>query len=135
MRGGSPYVPPVNLYAGSNASAGPYAPPPQPPYGAPSYAGSGISSHASPRVGSVPLEPAQPQAMLAAPEGFSRPPNRAQPYTQFEMLKISDMDDLLETTPRMPAVLMPHDVYHEDWIRLMNVSGRLSCVFPRRQGG
>lgn len=59
--------------------------------------------------------------MLTAPEGFSRPPNLAQPYTHFEMMKIQDMDDFLEVIPRMPLVLVPHDVYHEDWIRFMNV--------------
>ena len=29
------------------------------------------------------------------------------------------MDDLEKITPRMPAVLTTHDVYPEDWIRLM----------------
>jgi len=57
--------------------------------------------------------------MLPPPEGFSRPPNAAQSYTQFDTLKIQDMDDLMENMPRMPAVLTTHDVYHEDWIRFM----------------
>ncbi|THH33761.1 hypothetical protein EUX98_g366 [Antrodiella citrinella] len=57
--------------------------------------------------------------MLAAPEGFSRPPNLAQSYTPFDILKIQDMDDFFENIPRMPLVLVTHDVYHEDWIRLM----------------
>ncbi|PIL36851.1 hypothetical protein GSI_00541 [Ganoderma sinense ZZ0214-1] len=120
----SPYGAPgalVNLYAnpgstyGASAGQVPYAP--VPPYG------TGIGSHASPRVGAVPLDAAAGQQMLPAPEGFNRPPNRAQPYTQFEMIKIGDMDDFLEQMPRMPAVLMPHDVYHEDWIRLMTDLG------------
>lgn len=120
----SPYgVPgaPVNIYANPGSTYGapagqvPYAPPPA-PYG------TGIGSHASPRVGAIPLDAAGQQQMLPTPEGFSRPPNRAQPYTQFEMIKIGDMDDFLDQVPRMPAVLMPHDVYHEDWIRLMTVS-------------
>jgi len=34
-------------------------------------------------------------------------------------MKISDMDDFMDVIPRMPLVLVPHDVYHEDWIRLM----------------
>ncbi|KAI0722154.1 hypothetical protein C8T65DRAFT_704706 [Cerioporus squamosus] len=104
----SPYAPPINLYANPNATAAnsPYGG--QAPYGNP-YGGSGIGAHASPRQ----------QQMLSVPEGFNRPPNRAHPYTQFEMMKIGDMDDFLEHMPRMPAVLMPHDVYHEDWIRLM----------------
>jgi hypothetical protein len=59
--------------------------------------------------------------MLPAPEGFSRPPNAAQSYTNFETMKISDMDDFMDVIPRMPLVLVPHDVYHEDWIRLMTV--------------
>ena len=57
--------------------------------------------------------------MLAPPEGFSRPPNAAQSYTKFETIKIQDMDDLMESMPRMPVVLGPHDVYHPDWIRFM----------------
>ena len=57
--------------------------------------------------------------MLPPPEGFSRPPNAAQSYTQFDTLKLQDMDDLMDNMPRMPAVLTTHDVYHEDWIRFM----------------
>ena len=88
-------------------------------YGAQSggYGAPGIPP-ASPR---MPLAPGEAQQMLSAPEGFSRPPNLAQPYTHFEMMKIQDMDDFLEVIPRMPLVLVPHDVYHEDWIRFMNV--------------
>ena len=36
-------------------------------------------------------------------------------------MKIQDMDDFFENLPRMPKVLVPHDVYHEDWIRFMQV--------------
>ncbi|KAI1788993.1 hypothetical protein LXA43DRAFT_599309 [Ganoderma leucocontextum] len=118
----SPYGAPVNLYANPNTAYG--AAGGQAPYGAAPY-GSGIGSHASPRIGAVPLDAAAAgqQQMLSAPDGFSRPPNRAQAYTQFEMIKIGDMDDFLEQMLRMPAVLVPHDVYHEDWIRLMNDLG------------
>lgn len=63
--------------------------------------------------------------MLAAPEGFSRPPNLAQSYTPFDIIKIQDMDDFFENIPRMPLVLVTHDVYHEDWIRLMRASSSL----------
>jgi len=56
---------------------------------------------------------------MPAPEGFSRPPNLAQSYTRFDTIKIQDMDDFFENIPRMPLVLVPHDVYHEDWIRFM----------------
>lgn len=37
-------------------------------------------------------------------------------------MKIQDMDDFYENMPRMPKVLVPHDVYHEDWIRFIQVS-------------
>ncbi|KAH9999368.1 hypothetical protein BJV77DRAFT_1064275 [Russula vinacea] len=55
--------------------------------------------------------------MLPPPDGFSRPANLAQSYTFFDTMKIQDMDDYYENMPRMPKVLVPHDVYHEDWIR------------------
>lgn len=58
---------------------------------------------------------------LAAPECFSRPINAAHPYTPFEPMKIQDMDFFLESLPRMPIVLQTHDVYAEDWTRLMDV--------------
>jgi hypothetical protein len=62
----------------------------------------------------------QPE-QLAAPEGFSRPINAAQPYTPFDTMKIQDMDGFLDNIPKMPLVLQPHDVYHNDWIRFMQV--------------
>ena len=135
--GGRPtsvYASPPGMAPSSIYASPATAPPPiyggaQSPYGA---AGAGvygapIGAHASPRVMAAPLgDPAaggvQPQ--LPPPEGFARPPNRAHPYTQFEMLKIGDLDEMLESMPRMPAVLVPHDVYHEDWIRLMTVRFR-----------
>jgi hypothetical protein len=61
----------------------------------------------------------QEETMLPPPEGFSRPPNAAQPYTYFENLKVQDLDQLVESLPRMPAVLTTHDVYHQDWIRFI----------------
>ena len=64
----------------------------------------------------------QPQ-QLAAPEAFSRPVNAAQPYTPFETTKIQDMDDFPDNMPRLPLALQSHDVFHEDWIRLMQVCG------------
>ena len=66
-----------------------------------------------------PPQPQNEQGILPPPEGFSRPPNAAQSYTQFDTTKIQDMDDLMENLPRMPAVLMTHDVYHQDWIRFI----------------
>jgi len=63
--------------------------------------------------------PFSEEPQLAAPEGFSRPINAAQPYTPFEMMRVQDMDDFANHIPRMPLVLQPHDVFHEDWIRFM----------------
>ncbi|KAG2370104.1 hypothetical protein BDR07DRAFT_1387780 [Suillus spraguei] len=57
---------------------------------------------------------------LAAPEAFSRPPNAAQPYTPFSVMRIQEMDKFYDQIPRMPLVLDTHDVYHQDWIRFMN---------------
>ncbi|KAJ7499211.1 hypothetical protein FB451DRAFT_1204643 [Mycena latifolia] len=67
----------------------------------------------------MPDPNAADQGQLAAPEGFSRPVNVAQAYTPFETMKIQDMDDLVQNTPRMPAVLQPHDVYGSDWNRMI----------------
>ena len=64
-------------------------------------------------------QPPPEEGILPPPEGFGRPPNAALSYTQFDTLKIQDMDDLVGNMPRMPAVLTTHDVYHEDWIRFM----------------
>jgi hypothetical protein len=36
-------------------------------------------------------------------------------------MKIQDMDDFYDNMPKMLKVLMPHDVYHEDWIRFIQV--------------
>jgi len=68
--------------------------------------------------------------MLPPPDGFSRPANLAQSYTFFDTMKIQDMDDFYDNMPRMPKVLVPHDVYHEDWIRFIQVclSGFLVCI-------
>ncbi|KAE9405987.1 hypothetical protein BT96DRAFT_294677 [Gymnopus androsaceus JB14] len=76
---------------------------------------------------------------LAAPECFSRPINAAHPYTPFETMKIQDMDVFLESLPRMPIVLQTHDVYTEDWTRLMDDtalawSGRLPLPIPNLNG-
>ncbi|KAI0003045.1 hypothetical protein BJV74DRAFT_568572 [Russula compacta] len=78
-----------------------------------------------------------PPPMLPPPDGFSRPANLAQSYTFFETMKIQDMDDFYDNMPRMPKVLVPHDVYHEDWIRFiqdlaMAWSGKLPTTDPNR---
>jgi hypothetical protein len=57
-----------------------------------------------------------------APEAFSRPPNRSQPYTPFEPISLQELDNIVDHMPRMPLVLVPHDVDHGDWIRFMTVS-------------
>ena len=92
---------------------------PQPAARDPYHRGPSPSPYSSPAYQPPPPQPHSEDGMLPPPEGFSRPPNAAQSYTQFETLKIQDMDDLLEIMPRMPAVLTTHDVYHEDWIRFM----------------
>lgn len=79
----------------------------------------GSMSGASPRLPAPAFPPDQHQ--LAAPEAFGRPINTALPFTPFDTMKIQDMDEFLEYMPRMPLVLQPHDVFHEDWIRLMQV--------------
>lgn len=94
---------------------------PQPGIGFPTAGG------ASPNIGGMASLPGtvghggQPQEQLAAPEGFSRPINAAQPYTPFDTMKIQDMDAFLDVMPKMPLVLQPHDVYHSDWIRFTQV--------------
>ena len=62
------------------------------------------------------------QEMLSSPDAFTRPINRAQAFTPFNMLPVTDMEDFLRDVihPR-PAVLGTHDVQPEDWGRLMNV--------------
>ncbi|CAL1701631.1 unnamed protein product [Somion occarium] len=88
----------------------------------------------------IPSQTVDEQRMLPPPEGFSRPPNLAQPYTAFETLRIQDMDEFFENIPRMPLVLVTHDVYHEDWIRFMTDlslawGGKLPVPEYARDGG
>jgi len=124
----SPYRPAGAVSQSPYAGGRPVSPNPN-PYGP----RSGISRASSPGPGYITGPGGSPvtytsrgyeaapedDRMLAAPEGFSRPPNLAQSYTPFDILKIQDMDDFFENIPRMPLVLVTHDVYHEDWIRLM----------------
>ncbi|KAF5388361.1 hypothetical protein D9615_000132 [Tricholomella constricta] len=65
-----------------------------------------------------PGEHGAPQ-QLAAPEGFSRPVNGSHPFTPFDIIKVQDMEKFWSEIPRMPAVLVTHDVFDEDWVRLM----------------
>jgi hypothetical protein len=62
----------------------------------------------------------QPAPQLPAPEGFSRPINAALSYLPFEPMKIQEMEDFAVKLPKMPLVLQMHDVYPEDWNRLMS---------------
>jgi hypothetical protein len=102
---------------------------PAPPYNTqPGFAYPNTIPRSPHHGGGAPLGGPEPSRVLPPPDGFSRPANLAQSYTFFDTMKIQDMDDFYETMPRMPMVLVPHDVYHEDWIRFMTVrvSG-LSC--------
>ncbi|PCH41354.1 hypothetical protein WOLCODRAFT_137346 [Wolfiporia cocos MD-104 SS10] len=95
----------------------------------------------SPRMPSASVPAVAEADLLRAPDCFSRAPNLAQPYTHFEMIKIQDMDMFLEgPCPRMPLVLQPHDVFHEDWIRFMQDLGlawqgkMLAAAIPEPDG-
>ena len=58
---------------------------------------------------------------FSEPEGFSRPINAAQSYLPFDAMRITHLDDLTtgRALPKMPLVLQMHDVYPEDWSRLI----------------
>jgi len=84
------------------------------------YAGAAPGYAVAPGQYGAPVQPpTEQQQSMPAPEGFSRPPNLSLAYTRFDTTKIQEMDDFFENIPRMPLVLVPHDVYHEDWIRFM----------------
>lgn len=116
-----PIYPPPRPHSRA-ASPLPGAPPP--PYGQPAHQYPGAMPPRSPHVGGGAMlgGAEHPSQMLPPPDGFSRPANLAQSYTFFDTMKIQDMDDFYENMPRMPKVLVPHDVYHEDWIRFIQVS-------------
>ncbi|KAK7060259.1 hypothetical protein VNI00_001024 [Paramarasmius palmivorus] len=89
----------------------------------------------SPQPGALGGHAASAAGQLAAPECFSRPMNAAHPYTPFDPMKIQDMEDFYDHIPRMPAVLQAHDMFNEDWSRLMEDvalawSGRLPVPAP-----
>ena len=78
--------------------------------------------------------PSMPQEhLLASPEAFNRPINRALAFTPFQMLKLQDMDDFLDDLIRpQPPILSTHDVLPEDWGRFMNVrSFSATLLFQR----
>lgn len=110
----------------------PRGPSPAPP-GPYSSSAVGLSQSASSPNMSLGAPPTRsrgaPPQQLAAPEGFSRPVNGSHPFTPFEIMKVQDMEKFLsEEAPRMPGVLMTHDVFEEDWRRLMHV--RIMCACP-----
>ncbi|KAF9458426.1 hypothetical protein BDZ94DRAFT_1325533 [Collybia nuda] len=63
--------------------------------------------------------PRGPAEQLEAPEGFSRSVTRGCPLTFFYITKIQDMEYFWDSIPRMPVVLVDHDVFESDWRRLM----------------
>ncbi|KAH0587220.1 hypothetical protein H2248_006028 [Termitomyces sp. 'cryptogamus'] len=80
-----------------------------------------------------------PPQQLAAPEGFSRPVNGSHPFTPFDIMKIQDMEKFWSEVPRIPGVLMTHDVFEEDWRRLMHDmalawAGKLPIPEPEHGG-
>jgi hypothetical protein len=112
------YGAPQSTYGGGQQQSGYGAPQSSYGGGQPGY-GAGVPAAVDPVA----------QAMVA-PEGFTRPPNRAQPYNPFEPVKIQDMDEFVDNMPRMPLALVSHDVTHGDWIRFMTVRrvcSRLWC--------
>jgi len=116
-RAPSPYLPPRvgSVYSPGHGLEGqPRSRAPSPMPGPP-----GVSFPSSPRMPSIP--PSGDHQQLSAPEAFSRPANAAQSYTPFNIMKIQDMEQFYDQIPRMPLVLETHDVYHQDWIRFMNV--------------
>ena len=113
---------PMSPYGGNRSRAPSPLPGAPPPYSGQPGFGHPNAIPRSPRIGGAPLA-SEPQ-MLSPPDGFSRPANLAQSYTFFDTMKIQDMDDFYENMPRMPKVLVPHDVYHEDWIRFIQVRAR-----------
>jgi len=70
-------------------------------------------------VSTIPGEPQQ----LPAPEAFSRPINAANTFSPFDPVKVLDMDEIYDTRklPRMPSLLLTHDIRPDDWKRCMQV--------------
>lgn len=69
----------------------------------------------------IPMGPSPEQRFqqLSQPACFNRPVNTTQPYASFMPMKIQDMDEFFDKVPKMPLALAAHDVYQEDWGRLM----------------
>lgn len=102
-------------------------------YGGGSGYGSGNSPYNQPH-GIAPIESSQMgvypgahsnHSYAAQRQSFNREQSRAVAYTPFETFAIvQHMQELLQILPQvppLPAVLVPHDVLHEDWASCMSV--------------
>ncbi|KAF5364368.1 hypothetical protein D9756_000792 [Leucocoprinus leucothites] len=122
-----------------------------PPYGQPYSDPAGKFGSHSPRFPPSQIGAASPHVpggmlpdagqQLLPPEGFSRHVSPNLSYAPFNTTKIQDMEEfvLASHLPRMPVVLKSHDVYPEDWLRLMTDlrlawSGRLPVPSDNRSG-
>ncbi|EJD54083.1 hypothetical protein AURDEDRAFT_119658 [Auricularia subglabra TFB-10046 SS5] len=82
----------------------------------------------------------EPEPMPSSPPGFHRQPSQSHKYTPFEaFLILDDLNGFYRETPHMPAALVSHDVFHEDWIRFMQDlafawSGRIPAPELGRDG-
>lgn len=114
---------PPGVYSPRSRAPSPLPGGPAPPYssGQPGFAYPNTIPRSPHHGGGAVLGGPDHPPLLPPPDGFSRPANLAQSYAFFETMKIQDMDDFYENMPRMPKVLVPHDVYHEDWIRFIQV--------------
>jgi hypothetical protein len=74
----------------------------------------------------MPGAVAFPTEQLAAPECFSRPINMAMPFTSFPDTFLQGLNRFFDGVPKMPRVLVAHDVLDEDWNRLMKVCQMIS---------
>ena len=119
--GGAPVYPPGHVMEGhpvsrSHSPASGYGPGPT--------GGSGFipGGPVSPRMPHQRMGGGPPTDPIAVPDAFTRPINRAVTFTAFELTKIQDLEELEDGPQRMPPVLATHDVFKEEWARLMHVS-------------
>ncbi|KZV90519.1 hypothetical protein EXIGLDRAFT_770760 [Exidia glandulosa HHB12029] len=103
----------------------------------------GADPYGARRASGVPFRPpsaAPADPAPSSPPGFHRPPSSSHAYTPFEaFLILDDLDGFYRETPHMPAALVSHDVFHEDWIRFMQDlafawSGRIPAPELARNG-
>ncbi|KAG2339838.1 hypothetical protein BDR05DRAFT_967449 [Suillus weaverae] len=78
----------------------------------------GPGFHSSPR---MPIIPFHRESMSdSSPHPFARPPDTAQAYAPFSMIRVQGMDQFYSQIPSMPSVLDTHDVHHQDWSTFMD---------------